>query len=141
MTRIVPREAIDKLKEKEEQKWENLNEKIVPDKVWPAYFTAMKDVERIVLQIGRKCDPSERKLVGDDMLETAGVLVREYVKMANGWEGLKPMKYKAFALESIHHIRTSLMILVNEHTIDYDTVRRLEHKLEVLEGKALNVKI
>ena len=51
------------------------------------------------------------------------------------------MKYKAFALESIHHIRTSLMILVNEQTIDYDTVRRLEHKLEVLEGKALNVKI
>ena len=134
-------ERIAEMRQTDERRWKEVNEMILPSTIFPAFYQALRETEGVVFQVARNCNPFERELFGDDMLATMGELIREYIKMANNWEGMKPKEFQAFGLESIHHLRTDVVIVGMRRPVASRVAKRLERKLEVLEGKLINAKI
>ena len=134
-------ERLKELQNVEEQRWAEANKMVLPDIVMPALYSAIRATETEIFRMTCRMKPNEMTLVGDDMLLTVSNIMREYVKMANGWDGkMHPEKFIAFARESTYRLRADVAIVMNERIVDASVVYRIEKKLETLELKITNAK-
>ena len=134
-------EQIRNLKQREDAEWDRINTGVLPRKVFPSVYTRMRETESTLYQIARPCNPIERAMFMDGMMKTIAELIRQYIKTVNNWEGLDAKEFIAFGLESVHNLRTGVVIIEMHRMVSTTLAQRLERKLEILEEALINAQI